>query len=57
MQQVSIEQFSEFVSRMSITATQDSGFAITHFGISSAGDKVIATSNMNGHCYLMTGPA
>ena len=57
MQQVSIEQFSEIVSAMSVTATQDSGFAITHFGISPAGDKVIATSHMNGHCYLMTGPA
>lgn len=57
MQQVSIEQFTETVSAMSITATQDSGFAITHFGISPEGDKVIATSGMFGHCYLMTGPA
>lgn len=57
MQQVGIEQFSETVSEMTITSTHDSGFAVTHFGISPAGDKVIATSNMNGHCYLMTGPA
>ncbi|MGF6663309.1 hypothetical protein QF000_004977 [Paraburkholderia atlantica] len=57
MQRVSIEQFTEIVSAMSITATQNSGFAVTHFGISPAGDKVIATSDMNGHCYLMMGPA
>jgi hypothetical protein len=57
MKEVTAEEFSDMVSTMSINDTKDSGFAVTHFGLSAAGEKVIAISDMNGHFYLMTGPA
>jgi hypothetical protein len=57
MKQVTIEQWTEVVTDMSITHTQDHGFVIAHFGSGPTGEKVLAISHMDGACYLMTGHA
>lgn len=57
MQQISIEKFSDIVSHMSIAHSHDSGFCVTHFGLTEAGEKAVAVSHMDGSCYLMTCPA